>query len=558
SAKQEGRLDLTKSRRLAIIREFALNTSTHGLPGIARSQSKHNCIFWTISFLIFTGIMTYFVTRSIQNYFQYPTQTSVSVFVERSQVFPAVTFCNYSPARFDRLIEPFLNYTNSINATNTSDTETFTQEQAFLLRSYLQHQVNTRQSFAEYFFSLDTMLIECFYNTKRCTRDDFINFISSTHGKCYTFNAKSKSTNETSLRYTNDNGGSGKLILRLYAQSHLYVPHITDVDVSAGIVAMIHDNTQLPLIDVAGILLEPGRKHKLGYKKKQYKFLPSPYTYCTTDIPRPMRAMFDQYEGADYAYSQGIRHVLTGKRFSSNGFHFQSVTYPDDGFVLKKKTITRARDENYATDSFGSVTRRHRRIYIQELSARYEECGCVNPYEWSARSIVLRGTSKIAEAPLCNLTDICYPVAGLKITKTSSIWDQYCSHCHQECSTVTFALMKSSIAAPSMPFIYLTKAHVESLSIPLPANWSTNWLSEIQNNYVSLEVVCESNQVENYTEEASVSAVSVLSNVGGHTGLWIGISFLSIMEFIEMLYRLCRYEFHSMKRTLMNKFNNKN
>ncbi|CAF4677200.1 unnamed protein product, partial [Rotaria magnacalcarata] len=181
-----------------------------------------------------------------------------------------------------------------------------------------------------------------------------------------------------------------------------------------------------------------------------------------------------------------------------------------------------------------------------------------NPYEWSARSIVLRGTSKIAEAPLCNLTDICYPVAGLKITKTSSIWDQYCSHCHQECSTVTFALMKSSIAAPSMPFIYLTKAHVESLSIPLPANWSTNWLSEIQNNYVSLEVVCESNQVENYTEEASVSAVSVLSNVGGHTGLWIGISFLSIMEFIEMLYRLCRYEFHSMKRTLMNKFNNKN
>ncbi|CAF2219431.1 unnamed protein product [Rotaria magnacalcarata] len=448
--------------------------------------------------------MTYFVTRSIQNYFQYPTQTSVSVFVERSQVFPAVTFCNYSPARFDRLIEPFLNYTNSINATNTSDTETFTQEQAFLLRSYLQHQVNTRQSFAEYFFSLDTMLIECFYNTKRCTRDDFINFISSTHGKCYTFNAKSKSTNETSLRYTNDNGGSGKLILRLYAQSHLYVPHITDVDVSAGIVAMIHDNTQLPLIDVAGILLEPGRKHKLGYKKKQYKFLPSPYTYCTTDIPRPMRAMFDQYEGADYAYSQGVCYTL----------------------------CTQA--------------------YI------YEECGCVNPYEWSARSIVLRGTSKIAEAPLCNLTDICYPVAGLKITKTSSIWDQYCSHCHQECSTVTFALMKSSIAAPSMPFIYLTKAHVESLSIPLPANWSTNWLSEIQNNYVSLEVVCESNQVENYTEEASVSAVSVLSNVGGHTGLWIGISFLSIMEFIEMLYRLCRYEFHSMKRTLMNKFNNKN
>ncbi|CAF3341058.1 unnamed protein product [Rotaria socialis] len=502
--KQEARLDLTKPRRLAIIRDFALNTSTHGLPGIARSQSKHNCIFWTISFLIFTGVMIYFVTRSIQNYFQYPTQTSVSIFVERSQVFPAVTFCNYSPARFDRLAGPFLNYLNSINATNTKDTETFTREQYFLLSSYFQHLVNTGQSVSEYFFSLDIMLIECVYNTKTCTHDDFISFISSAYGKCYTFNAKSKSTNGTSLRYTNDNGGSGKLILRLYAQSHLYSPHINEVDVSAGMVTMIHDNTQLPLINVAGILLTPGRKHKLGYKKKQYTFLPSPYTYCTTNIPRPMRAMFDQYEGADYAYSQGVCYTL----------------------------CTQA--------------------YI------YEQCGCVSPYEWSARSIVLPGTNKIAEAPLCNLTDVCYTVAGLKITKISSIWDQYCSHCHQECSTVTFALMKSSIAAPSMPFIFATKAHIESLPIPLPANWSTNWLSEIQNNYVSLEVVCESNQVENYTEEASVTAVSVLSSVGGHTGLWIGISFLSIMEFIEMLYRLCRYEFHSMQQIPRNRFNNNN
>ena len=73
---------------------------------------------------------------------------------------------------------------------------------------------------------------------------------------------------------------------------------------------MIHDNTQLPLIDVAGILLEPGRKHKLGYKKKQYKFLPSPYTDCTTKIPLAMQAMFDQYEGADYAYSQGVCYTL--------------------------------------------------------------------------------------------------------------------------------------------------------------------------------------------------------------------------------------------------------
>ncbi|CAF4410788.1 unnamed protein product, partial [Adineta steineri] len=34
------------------------------------------------------------------------------------------------------------------------------------------------------------------------------------------------------------------------------------------------------------------------------------------------------------------------------------------------------------------------------------------------------------------------------------------------------------------------------------------------------------------------------SNVGGQTGLWIGISFLSLMELAEMIYRLIRSQCH--------------
>jgi len=82
------------------------------------------------------------------------------------------------------------------------------------------------------------------------------------------------------------------------------------LDVSAGIVAMIHDNTELPRVDVASMELAPGRKHKLGYRKKTTYFLPSPYTDCTNKIPLAMQAMFDQYEGADYAYSQDICYLL--------------------------------------------------------------------------------------------------------------------------------------------------------------------------------------------------------------------------------------------------------
>lgn len=220
--------DSPKARRQSIIREFALNTSTHGLPGIARSQSKHNCIFWTISFFIFTGVMIYFVTETIMDYFQYPTQTSISIVIERSQTFPAVTFCNYAPARFDRVIGPFLNYTNLINVTNSNDTTTFTLQQASYLRQFLQEQLNAGNPIDQYFFPIDTMLMNCSYNGIVCTANDFISFVSSIHGLCFTFNAKMKNPNGSAVRRTSDGGGPGKLQLRLYAQSHLYIPYVSE------------------------------------------------------------------------------------------------------------------------------------------------------------------------------------------------------------------------------------------------------------------------------------------------------------------------------------------
>ncbi len=216
--------DPTAHRRRSIIREFSLNTSTHGIPGIARSQSIHNCIFWTASLLIFTGIMLYFVIQSIRAYFDYPTQTSVAVIVEWPQAFPAVTICNYSPLRYDRFIDPFLNYTNSRNITNTNDTTTFTSSQASYIRDFLQYKLNRDESLNDFFFPLSSMLINCTYNGVSCSTNDFTWFITPLYGFCYTFNAKLKNG---TVRYNSDNGAMGLLELQLYAHSHQYVPYFS-------------------------------------------------------------------------------------------------------------------------------------------------------------------------------------------------------------------------------------------------------------------------------------------------------------------------------------------
>lgn len=69
---------------------------------------------------------------------------------------------------------------------------------------------------------------------------------------------------------------------------------------------MVHDNTQLPLIDKTGIQLSPGRKHKLGYNKKTNTFLPLPYTKCSSQVSPEMEAMFKEFSNATYTYSENI------------------------------------------------------------------------------------------------------------------------------------------------------------------------------------------------------------------------------------------------------------
>ena len=59
--------------------------------------------------------------------------------------------------------------------------------------------------------------------------------------------------------------------------------------------------------------------------------------------------------------------------------------------------------------------------------------------------------------------------------------------------------------------------------------------------------------VENSTQSAQINIVDVLSNIGGLTGLWIGISFLSLMEFAEMIYRLIRHQLRRIKTKFTNK-----
>ena len=163
---------------------------------------------------------------------------------------------------------------------------------------------------------------------------------------------------------------------------------------------------------------------------------------------------------------------------------------------------------------------------------------------WEIRSIILPGTTNIIVAPLCNASDTCIISAASGFMTSSSDTNDPDYGCPQQCSATDFIVEKSSLLAPmewQMPDI---RNFVEKSSIPLSVDWLTSWREQIHNNYVVISVERQSVVVENKTQTATLSLVDVLSNIGGQSGLWIGISLLSIMELIEMFYRLLRHEFH--------------
>ncbi|CAF4665308.1 unnamed protein product [Rotaria sp. Silwood2] len=482
----------------SIIREFALNTSAHGIPGIARSQSIKNRIFWSISFVIFSGITLYFVIQTIREYFQYSTQTSINIVSEWPQNFPAFTICNVARIRYDQFIVTFLNYTNELNVTNTNDTTSFSLLQAKYVNEFFRMKTNQNESLNMYFFPLSSMLIKCIFNNKNCSASDFTSFSSSSYGLCYTLNTKLK--NMTNVRKSNEYGGSGKLELSFYVHSHQYVPYIEE---DIGMIGMVHDNTQFPMIEFAGRALATGFKHRMTYAKKTISYLRAPYTACNDEIPPIMQAMFNNYPDVEYVYSEDICYDLCTQVYT------------------------------------------------------YYMCGCIDPKQWNARSILLPQTETIIVAPLCNISDTCYTEAAIVLMNSSILLEGYCSYCSQQCSITDFIVKSSMWKAPVDWLMNDIKTFVENSKIPLPTDWSTNWYLHIQSNYLSIELVHESILVENYTQTPSMGSIAVLSDVGGQTGLWIGISFLSLLEVAEMFYRLIRYQYHVI-REVIRKYRKKN
>ena len=150
------------------------------------------------------------------------------------------------------------------------------------------------------------------------------------------------------------------------------------------------------------------------------------------------------------------------------------------------------------------------------------------------------------EAPLCNRIDPCYTEALDHFQTEEWILESYCFECLPECST-TNLFNRDFFASDSTA---LDDERYNCHMFHYLKIDQENGNQKLKRIMLPSLLFCETTQVDNYMQMVSINSVDLLSNVGNHTNLRIGIRFLPVIQLVKMLRRLIRYHFYILRKNV--------
>ena len=127
-------------------------------------------------------------------------------------------------------------------------------------------------------YTLDDMLISCYFNGIQCNTSNFNWFYSYSYGNCYTFNNPNVSSN---ILKTSKSGPNNGLQLELFAG----IPGTQDkFNSDRGFYVAIHDNDRIPLTYFEGNKVALGSLSDISVSRTFYTRLDAPYSNCRKDL----------------------------------------------------------------------------------------------------------------------------------------------------------------------------------------------------------------------------------------------------------------------------------
>ena len=212
------------------IKDLAIDSTTHGLRNIIKSQHLCNRLIW-FCFLITSSIASfYYVSHNIQAYLKYNVVTIVETAYDQPAEFPAITFCSQAPGKFNDL---------------------------------------DKFKFEEISFGYE--------DPKSLSNDlDLESFFSSLKGRCFRFNSgKNMRNHSIPIKNSTIGGRDDGFYLKL--------------NTSFTIIAWIHNKLSPPKIESFNnhdnpVIITNGTKSNIALTKMVVSKLGYPYSECLKDL----------------------------------------------------------------------------------------------------------------------------------------------------------------------------------------------------------------------------------------------------------------------------------
>ena len=170
-----------------------------------------------------------------------------------------------------------------------------------------------------------------------------------------------------------------------------------------------------------------------------------------------------------------------------------------------------------------------------------EMCGCIE-----TGSQFTPDSDRFANYPDCNINNTCCYI--------EQIYRPESCNCVSACEYTTFDISTSYTAFPAKNSL---QTLIEVLQNETGEAFPTN-MSFYEENFLSIDIYFESLNVELQTTKDAYGVVALLSDIGGQLGLFLGVSVISVMEFVtwvvdELKDRCCGVSERKLKKMMRNR-----
>ena len=321
---------------------------------------------------------------------------------------------------------------------------------------------------------LNDILFECKFNYNECNSKHFIWSYDDVFGNCYTFNSGFDS-NGTKTHLIKSNIAGPDAGLNLKFYTNIY-EKLLDCAFVHGLGALIRigNSSYSTFYSNGGVFVQPGVVNYIAVERQFHSILPKPYSDCEIDLNSP--------------------------KFIPNFDIYNLIGRSE--YVYSQQLCFSQCAQNYLIQKYN--------CYLPIVLSLFNATECNQTI-----STFIFQNDNILETNF--MTNVCQPVCSL------------------ECNRHLFNTFVTQVKLFARHYIDNVRENLN-----LKSDFMKRSLNEetIESSIVSVKIFYDSLTYLETIESPQMSIVSLLASVGGSLSLFLGVSFLSLCEIVEVILEI--------------------